>query len=64
MDAITYTSARAHLAETMDRVCDDHEGAPLRGSGLPIPSNGVRQVSLMRELIRARSLRSVFCQYR
>ena len=25
MDAITYTTARAHLAETMDRVCDDHE---------------------------------------
>jgi antitoxin YefM len=25
MDAITYTAARAHLAETMDRVCDNHE---------------------------------------
>lgn len=25
MDAITYTAARARLAETMDRVCDDHE---------------------------------------
>ena len=25
MDAITYTTARAHLAETMDRVCNDHE---------------------------------------
>lgn len=25
MDAITYTTARAHLADTMDRVCDDHE---------------------------------------
>lgn len=25
MDAITYTTARAHLAATMDRVCDDHE---------------------------------------
>lgn len=25
MDAITYTSARANLARTMDRVCDDHE---------------------------------------
>jgi antitoxin YefM len=24
MDAITYTHARAKLAETMDRVCDDH----------------------------------------
>lgn len=25
MDAITYTSARASLADTMDRVCEDHE---------------------------------------
>ena len=25
MDTITYTAARAHLASTMDRVCDDHE---------------------------------------
>ena len=25
MDAITYSAARANLASTMDRVCDDHE---------------------------------------
>ncbi len=25
MDAITYTAARANLANTMDRVCNDHE---------------------------------------
>jgi antitoxin YefM len=25
MDAITYTAARANLANTMDRVCQDHE---------------------------------------
>ena len=25
MDAITYSTARANLARTMDRVCDDHE---------------------------------------
>lgn len=25
MDAITYTHARANLASTMDRVCNDHE---------------------------------------
>jgi antitoxin YefM len=25
MDAITYSAARANLARTMDRVCDDHE---------------------------------------
>jgi antitoxin YefM len=25
MDAITYSTARARLADTMDRVCDDHE---------------------------------------
>lgn len=24
MDAITYTSARTHLAKTMEKVCDDH----------------------------------------
>ncbi|MES2919483.1 MAG: type II toxin-antitoxin system prevent-host-death family antitoxin [Pseudomonadota bacterium] len=24
MDAITYTTARARLADTMDRVCNDH----------------------------------------
>lgn len=25
MDAIAYSTARAKLADTMDRVCDDHE---------------------------------------
>jgi antitoxin YefM len=25
MDAISYSTARANLATTMDRVCDDHE---------------------------------------
>ncbi len=25
MDAITYTTARANLASSMDRVCNDHE---------------------------------------
>ena len=25
MDAITYSAARANLAKTMDRVCDEHE---------------------------------------
>lgn len=25
MDAISYTAARANLAATMNRVCDDHE---------------------------------------
>jgi len=25
MDAITYTTARANLADTMNRVCEDHE---------------------------------------
>jgi len=25
MDAITYSTARAKLADTMNRVCDDHE---------------------------------------
>ncbi len=25
MDAVTYSAARANLARTMDRVCNDHE---------------------------------------
>jgi antitoxin YefM len=25
MDAISYTNVRANLAQTMDRVCEDHE---------------------------------------
>jgi antitoxin YefM len=25
MDAVTYSTARANLASTMDRVCNDHE---------------------------------------
>ncbi len=33
MDAITYTSARANLAKTMDRVCDDHEPLIITRSG-------------------------------
>ncbi len=33
MDAITYTTARAKLAETMDRVCDDHEAIIITRNG-------------------------------
>ena len=33
MDAITYTSARANLASTMDRVCNDHEPLIITRSG-------------------------------
>ena len=33
MDAITYTAARAKLADTMDRVCDDHEPIIITRSG-------------------------------
>ena len=33
MDAITYTSARANLAKTMDRVCNDHEALIITRSG-------------------------------
>lgn len=33
MDSITYSSARAHLADTMDRVCDDHEPVIITRSG-------------------------------
>lgn len=33
MDAITYSAARANLASTMDRVCDDHEILIITRSG-------------------------------
>src|SRR5438067_13027581 len=33
MDAITYSAARANLANTMDRVCDDHEPLIITRSG-------------------------------
>ena len=33
MDAITYSSARANLARTMDRVCDDHEALVITRNG-------------------------------
>jgi antitoxin YefM len=33
MDAITYSAARANLAHTMDRVCDDHEPIIITRSG-------------------------------
>ena len=40
MDAITYSAARANLASTMDRVCNDHEA-------LIITRNGERAVVMM-----------------
>ncbi|MFT4100875.1 MAG: type II toxin-antitoxin system prevent-host-death family antitoxin [Burkholderiaceae bacterium] len=33
MDAISYSSARAKLADTMDRVCNDHEPLIITRSG-------------------------------
>ena len=33
MDAITYSAARANLAGTMDRVCDDHEAIIITRKG-------------------------------
>jgi antitoxin YefM len=33
MDAITYTAARANLASTMDRVCEDHTPVIITRSG-------------------------------
>ena len=33
MDAITYSTARARFAETMDRVCEDHEPIIITRSG-------------------------------
>jgi len=40
VDAITYTTARANLASTMDRVCEDHEP-------LIITRNGERSVVML-----------------
>lgn len=33
MDAITYSSARANLARTMNRVCNDHEALIITRNG-------------------------------
>jgi antitoxin YefM len=33
MDAITYSAARANLASTMDRVCNDHEALIITRNG-------------------------------
>jgi antitoxin YefM len=33
MDAITYSTARANLATTMDRVCEDHEALIITRNG-------------------------------
>lgn len=33
MDAVTYTTARANLASTMDRVCNDHEALIITRNG-------------------------------
>ena len=33
MDAITYSSARANLANTMNRVCEDHEALIITRNG-------------------------------
>jgi len=33
MDAITYSAARANLAKTMDRVCNDHEALIITRNG-------------------------------
>ena len=33
MDAISYSSARANLAKTMDRVCHDHEALIITRNG-------------------------------
>ena len=40
MDAMTYTTLRANLAKTMDRVCSDHEA-------LIITRNGEKSVVML-----------------
>ncbi|HEV7667900.1 MAG TPA: type II toxin-antitoxin system prevent-host-death family antitoxin [Thermoanaerobaculia bacterium] len=42
MDAISYTAARANLASTMDRVCNDHEPLIITRNG----ENSVVMLSL------------------
>lgn len=42
MDAISYTAARANLASTMDRVCNNHEPLIITRNG----QNSVVMVSL------------------
>jgi antitoxin YefM len=49
MDAITYTSARARLADTMDKVCEDHEP-------VIITRNGGEQAVVMMSLDDYKSL--------
>lgn len=40
MDAVTYSAARANLASTMERVCNDHEA-------LIITRNGAQSVVML-----------------
>jgi len=49
MDAITYTAARANLADTMDKVCEDHEP-------VIITRNGSEQAVVMMSLDDYKSL--------
>lgn len=35
MDSMTYTKARAHLARTMEEVCENHEPVIITRSGEP-----------------------------
>jgi len=37
MDALTYSAARANLANTMDRVCNDHEPLIITRNGVNRP---------------------------
>jgi antitoxin YefM len=56
MDAITYSAARANLAKTMDRVCEDHEP-------LIITRNGEQSV-VMLALEDYKSLEETACLLR
>lgn len=56
MDAITYSTARAKLADTMDRVCDDHEP-------IIITRNGEQAVVMM-SLEDFKSLEETSCLLR
>ena len=49
MDAVTYSFARANLASTMDRVCDDHEALIITRNacaGVQLPDGGKKTLGI------------------
>lgn len=71
MDAITYSTVRKHLVETMERVCDDHEPVIItrRNARSVImlsleDFNAIEETAyLLRSPSNAANLRKSFAQY-